>query len=155
MNQYDEEILNTFNECYPFERYIFTNPVKINELFDDLYITEIFVPSTEIKPIVSENGQYIGSTNINEDDIYVKVKGCAGEMRLSYFDFSDTIRENIRDNFIDDFGPYNWEMFYVESEDKSELAEKIKEQQNIIVSKYGHCTIKENVKIESVVDLCV
>ena len=47
----DKEFINTFNEYYPFERYIVKEPKKINYLFDDVLLTELFVPSTEIKPV--------------------------------------------------------------------------------------------------------
>ena len=46
MNNYDKEFLNTFNECYPFERYIIKEPKSIGNLFDDAVLTEIFVPHT-------------------------------------------------------------------------------------------------------------
>lgn len=29
----DKEFIDTYNECYPFERYIVRNPEKINDLF--------------------------------------------------------------------------------------------------------------------------
>ena len=49
---YDNDFINTFNEYYPFERYIVKEPKKINYLFDDVLLTELFVPSTEIKPCI-------------------------------------------------------------------------------------------------------
>ena len=55
MADYDKEFVNTFNEYYPFERYIVKEPKKINYLFDDVVLTELFIPSTEIKPCVDEN----------------------------------------------------------------------------------------------------
>jgi hypothetical protein len=44
----DKEFIDVFNEYYPFERYILKNPKSIENLFDDLLLTEIFVPKTEI-----------------------------------------------------------------------------------------------------------
>ena len=48
----DKEFIDTYNEYYPFERYIVKNPEKINYLFDDALLCELFIPSTEIKPII-------------------------------------------------------------------------------------------------------
>lgn len=106
---YDEEFINTFNECYPFERYIVKEPKPIGNLFDDALLLEIFVPETEIKPIFNDNGSFNRYTHINNDSVYVKIKGKAGEMRIGYFDFESHIRENIRDIFIEDLGEYEYE----------------------------------------------
>ena len=48
----DKDFINIFNEFYPFERYIVRTPKSIEPVFDDLILTEIFVPKTEIKPII-------------------------------------------------------------------------------------------------------
>lgn len=50
----DKEFIGTYNEYYPFERYIVKNPKKINYLFDDAILCELFIPSTEIKPIIHD-----------------------------------------------------------------------------------------------------
>ena len=72
MTDYDIDFMNEFNEYYPFERYIVKEPKQINYLFDDVVLTELFVPSTEIKPLVDENGVFLhGFTKINNDDIYM------------------------------------------------------------------------------------
>ena len=42
MSNYDEEFINTFNEHYPFERYIVKEPKKINYLFDDVDVVSTF-----------------------------------------------------------------------------------------------------------------
>lgn len=143
MNDYDKEFLNVFNEYYPFERYILKNPKSIGNLFDDLLLTEIFVPKTEITPILSDEGSLVTFTKINSDDIYVKVKGCAGEMRIGYFDFAEHIRENIRDIFKEDIGDYAYECLYVSYEDCSDLKKELELQQKLIVTKYGRCRVKE------------
>ena len=141
MSNFDEEFLSVFNEYYPYERYIIENPKPIGNLFDDLLLTEIFIPKTEIKLIVDEDGtDYF--TKINSDDVYVKVKGCAGEMRIGYFDFAYNIRQNIRDIFCEDFGAYEYECLYVEYEDLSQLKNKLEFQKELIISKYGECNIK-------------
>lgn len=105
---YDEEFLNVFNEYYPFERYIFKTPKSLGLTFDDIFITELFVPYNEIKHVLNENGSIISFTNICKDEIYVKVVGNAGDMRIGYYDFNDHIRENIRYAFISDFGDYEY-----------------------------------------------
>lgn len=149
VNNYDERFLSVFNEYYPFERYIFNTPRVINDLFDDIVLTEIFVPYTEIKPICNpDTGDFMFSTTINKDEVYVKVRGKAGEMRLGYFDFAERIRENIRDVFIKDFGQYNYESLYVnhEEDDNSELEQLLKDQYNKIFNKYGKYDIKKTVR---------
>ena len=103
----DEQFLSTFNEDYPFERYIFKEPKSLGNLFEDLVVTELFIPETEIKPMLDTNGNFIGCTEIPHDEIYIKVKikdSC--EFRLGYFDFDDYTRENIRINLYIDFGKY-------------------------------------------------
>ena len=102
----EEEFINTFNEYYPFERYIFKEPKKINSLFDDLLLTELFIPSTEIKPITDDNGELITHTSVPTDEIYVKCKVNGNEIRLSYFDFASHIREDIRWDITQDFGEW-------------------------------------------------
>mgnify|MGYP006864369741 CR=1 FL=1 len=116
---YDINFINSFNEYYPFERYIVKNPKKINYLFDDVLLCELFIPSTEIKPIMHE-GDFVGFTQINDDDIYIKLKTSAGEIRMAYYDFNDHIREEIRRIIISDFGAYEWESLYVEHEEDDE-----------------------------------
>ena len=69
----EEYFISVFNERYPFERYIFKKPVKINSLFDDLLVTELFIPSTEIKPILDGTGSLMTFTEVPHDEIFVKV----------------------------------------------------------------------------------
>lgn len=145
---YDKDFIDTFTEYYPFKRYIITEPKSIDNLFDDAILLEIFIP-TEIKPIVENDGKSTKYwTKINTDDIYVKIKGPAGVMRMGYFDFETHIRENIRHIFYEDFGSYEWQSLYVEYEDKSDyddLKEKLLEQKELITEEYGKCEIKENI----------
>ena len=96
----EKEFIDTFNENYPFERYIFKEPKKINSLFDDLLLTELFIPCTEIKPITNDNGELITHTRVPTDEIYVKCKVNGNEFRLSYFDLASHIREDIRWNMV-------------------------------------------------------
>ncbi|MBS7257910.1 MAG: hypothetical protein KIG63_05610 [Methanobrevibacter sp.] len=49
-------------------------PKLIGNLFDDAYLTEIFVPNTKIEPILDDNGNYITSTKINSDEVYVRLR---------------------------------------------------------------------------------
>lgn len=148
MREYDEEFLNVFNEYYPFERYIFSTPKSLGMIFDDILITEIFVPYIEIKPILNDDGSLISHTKINPEDIYVKVKGNAGEMRICYFDFNDHVREEIRNIFILDFGDYEYESLYVdhEDDDNSTLIAVLNRQKMLIKEKYGICNIKKAVR---------
>lgn len=141
---YDKNFINTFNGYYPFERYILKEPKQVNSLFDDVLLTEIFIPSTEIKPITDDNGNLITFTEVPEDEIYVKLKGPGGEFRMSYFDFADHIREEIRYSVILDFGQYEWECLYVDHEDDDdELKEALQIQKDKIIEKYGSCEIKK------------
>ncbi len=145
---YDDNFLNIFNECYPFERYIFREPKSIGITFEDIVLIELFVPYTEIKPIINENGSLITFTRINKSEVYVKVRGNAGEMRFGYFDFSEPVREEIRTAFIVDFGEYNYESLYVdhEGDDNSDLKNLLGEQAKLIRAKYGECKIKKALR---------
>lgn len=147
----EEYFISVFNERYPFERYIFKEPVKINALFDDLFLTELFIPSTEIKPILDSTGDLMGFTEIPLNEIYVKVKGKFGEARLSFFDFADDIREEIRYSLIMDFGQYEWESLYVQGDDDDDemLKDAIEGQRVLIEKKYGVCNIKENISLNN------
>lgn len=146
MNSYDREFLNIFNEAFPFERYIVKEPKPIGNLFDDAVLTEIFVPYTEIKPIVSDDGCFIAHTQINPNDVYIKIKGNAGEMRFGYFDFEEHIREQIRYIMIEDFGNYEYECLYVDREDLTDLKKELEIQKNLIQEKYGECKIKKSIR---------
>ena len=148
MNNYDKKFLNTFNECYPFERYIIKEPKSIGNLFDDAVLTEIFVPYTEIKPVVDDNGELISFTIFNQNDVYVKLRTIAGEIRFGYFDFADYIREEIRNIFVEDFGEYEYECLYVDHEDEgnASLIEALNIQKALIKEKYGECHIKTSLR---------
>jgi hypothetical protein len=157
----DKEFINTFNEYYPFERYIVKNPQRINYLFDDVLLTELFIPSTEIKPVVYEGG-FTDFTRINDDEIYIKLK-CKSEcddnwfeFRMAYYDFDDHIREEIRGIIISDFGAYEWESLYVEHEeddDFNDLKDALKIQKKLIEDKYGVCNVKDNFIIEDTINI--
>ena len=151
---YNEDFINTFNEYYPFERYIVKEPKRVNYLFDDVVLTELFIPSTEIKPLVDENDKFQGFTKINDDEIYVKLKCKDVEFRMAYFDFDEHIREEIRHIIYNDFGQYEWECLYVDHEDsEEELKEALQIQKNKIIEKYGSCEIKESCIITDTINL--
>ena len=141
----DREFINVINEYYPFERYIVKSPKSLDPTFDDLILTELFVPKTEIKPII-HNDKLVCFTGVKHDEIYVKVKGVAGEMRIGYFDFAPHIREAIRSIVITDFGPYEWQSLYVEGEDEElpKLEKVLSEQKALIEKKYKECVIKDD-----------
>ena len=154
MRDYNEDFLGTFNEYYPYERYIMKVPHKLTYLFDDCLLTEIFIPSTEITPTVV-NGQVFWN-NIEKDDVYVKVKGPAGEMRIAYYDFAEHVREEIRNAVPEDFGDCEWESLYVEHEDPQEvkaLKDALDKAKERIIEKYGVCNVKPNFKITSTKEL--
>ena len=143
-----EEFVNVFNEYYPFERYIVKTPKSFVYLFDDAQLTEVFVPSTEIKPIVID-GQFVGHTKVPTDEIYIKVKGPAGEMRFALFDFADVVIEDIMWIVISDFGGYEWEGLYVDHEgDNEDLKNALLEQKRLIEEKYGEYTVKDTINAE-------
>lgn len=147
----DKDFIETFNEYYPFERYIVKNPEKINYHFDDVLLCEFFIPSTEIKPVILEE-EFVGFTQINDGDIYVKLRTLAGEFRMAYYDFNDHVREEIRRIIISDFGGYEWESLYVEHGDE-ELAKALQTQKTLIEEKYGVCSIKKNFMIEDTITI--
>lgn len=153
MNDYDTRFLNTFNESYPFERYIFRNPKPIGTFFDDVLLSEIFVPNTEIEPILGDNGELICFTRINPNEVSVKLLTKAGDIRFGYFDFSEPVRENIRDIFMDDFGGYAYECMYVDHEDFEDLARKLHDQKALITEKYGACPVKRENYVTSRIKL--
>lgn len=143
----DEEFINVINDYYPFERYIVKTPKPINYLFNDLLLIELFVPNTKIEPILYDNNgtkDILTWTEVDKDEIYVKVKGVAGEARLAYYDFAEHIREEIRGIIIEDMGGFNWQSLYVEDEDTLDLEEMLNEQRTLIESKYGECSIKKD-----------
>lgn len=157
----DKEFINTFNEYYPFERYIVKEPKRINYLFDDVLLTELFIPSTEIKPVMHE-GEFIGFTRIDDDEIYIKLickDECNDnwvEFRMAYYDFNNHIREEIRHIIISDLGDYEYESLYVEHEgddECNELKKALQIQKKLIEDKYGVCNIKDNFMIKSTIDL--
>lgn len=151
----DKDFISTFNEYYPFERYIVKNPEKINYLFDDALLCELFIPSTEIKPIMHE-GDFVGFTSINDEEIYVKLKTSAGEIRMAYYDFNDHIREEIRRIIISDFGGWEWESLYVECDEgeyNEDLAQALKLQHTLVKDKYGVCSMKDNFIIDDTIIL--
>ena len=143
-----EEFVNVFNGYYPFERYIVKTPKSIVYLFDDAQLTELFMPSTEIKPIVLD-GKFMGFTKFPKNEIYVKVKGTAGEMRFALVDFADSVIEDIMCIVISDFGGYEWESLYVDHEgDNEDLKTALFEQKRLIEEKYGECGIKDTINAE-------
>lgn len=147
INDYDKEFLNVFNGYYPFERYILKNPKPIGNLFDEALLEEIFIPQTEIKPVLGDDGsELISFTSIDKDEIYIKIKTAAGVIRLGYFDFNQAIRENIRNIIIDDFGQYEWEGLFVDHEDLGKLQEIILEQKYLIEQKYTLCNVKNTIR---------
>lgn len=143
---YDNDFIDVFNSYYPFERYIVKNPRPIGCRFDDVFLGEIFIPSTEITLEQSDMGNGYWR-DVDDDEIYVKLKGNAGEIRLGYFDFKSHIRENIRAIIYEDFGSYEWQSLYIEYEDKDDyqsLLETLNTQYKLIKEKYGECNIKPN-----------
>ena len=147
----DKKFIDTFNECYPFERYIVKNSKKINYLFDDAILCELFIPSTEIKPIIHD-GEFVGHTQVNDNGIYIKIKTSAGEIRMAYYDFNDHIREEIRNIIISDFGRYEWECLYVDYEDVDDLEIALEIQKKLIEEKYGVCNIKDDFIKENTIE---
>lgn len=153
----ENEFINTFNTHYPFERYIFKNPVQVNSLFDDLVVVELFIPSTEIKPVFDDEGRLYTFTRIPTDEIYVKLrnKNCQGTFRLAYFDLSESIREDIEYYMVRDFGDYAWECLYVQFDDNSlnDLREALQIQKTLIENSYGICNIKPSCITEDTINL--
>ena len=138
MSTEDKRFINIFNEYYPFDRYIIEEPKSIEPTFDDLYLTEVFVPKTEIKPI-TYNSNFICYTEVNKNEIFIKVKCKAEEFRIGYYDFADNIRRSIINIVIEDFGEYEWECLYCQDEDTEypELQSAINRQEALIEAKYN------------------
>jgi hypothetical protein len=159
---YDYEFINTFNDFYPYDRYIVKEPKQINYLFDDVILTEIFIPATEIKLYIDDEGGYHGHSEVPDDEIYIKLK-CKNEcddnwseFRMAYSDFNEHIREEIRCIILKDFGGYEWQSLYVEYEEEyeyDELKDALKLQKQLITEKYGICNIKEYFNIEHTIEM--
>ena len=147
------DFINTFNEYYPFERFIFSKPKQINYLFDDVMITELFIPSTEIKPVTDDDGNYICHSKIDLMTIYVKLEVSGKSFRMALYDFSDDIISNILNAVIRDFGGWAWESLYCETEDDSDLKEALFKQREMITQKYGKCKIKDNFIIGDTINI--
>lgn len=156
MSNSDEQFINTFNDYYPFERLIIKEPKQINYLFDDVLLTEIFIPNTEIKPIFDDKGEYVCHTEICSDEIYIKLKCGENEFRMAYYDFDEHIREEIRYIIHTDFGDYEWQSLYLAYEEEyeyDELKDALKLQKQLITEKYGVCNIKENFNITDTIKM--
>lgn len=150
----DKEFIDEFNEYYPFERYIVKEPKKINYLFDDTLLTEIFIPGAEITPVMDEkSGRLLGFTSVAGDKIYIKLKCGEVEWRMAYYDFAEHIREEIIYIIMEDFGEAEWEDLYVEKEDYSDLKQALELQKGLIIGKYGECKIKDNFSITHTIKL--
>lgn len=152
----EDSFINLFNENYPFERYILKTPVRINALFDDLLLTEIFVPETEIRPIIDENKHLVKYTEVPRNEIYVKVKSKHHHqsMRLAFYDFSEEIREEIEYAMIKDFGQYEWECLYIDFDAPlNDLQKALQTQYSLIKAKYGNCDIK-NITCVNTLEIC-
>lgn len=142
MEDFDEEFLMTFNEFYPFEKYIVKNPKRIND--DGALLTEIFVQKTKTDTDLDSDENFL-CRKYSDTNFYIKVKGDAGEMRFSYFDFAPHIREEIRRVFIEDFGQYNYDSLYFDNGDDEEnqsLSEELDYQRKLITDKYGEFVAK-------------
>lgn len=148
-----EEFVMEFNTYYPFERYIFNEPRSLGNVFDDAVVSEVFVPSTEIKPQFDRNGKFFGYNGIANDEVYIKLKTSVGEMRIGYYDFAEHIREDIRWNVFNDFGGCEWEGLYVEHDDNTDLKIALMKQKSMIEKKYGECKIKSNFQITDTINL--
>lgn len=150
----NSDFISEFNEYYPFERYIMKTPVSINYLFDDVKLTELFIPSTEIKPVVDEETkEFLYNTSVNNDEIYIKLKCKDVEFRLALFDLDEQIVNDITFYVRDDFGAMEWQDLYVENEDFEDLKEALETQRELIVKKYGDCKIKDNFIITDTLNL--
>lgn len=111
---------------YPFERYIFEEPQLLDEVFGDVFVTEIFESSAELK-------QDLDVWKHRPEDLHIKIKGADGsELRLPYLTFSTKSRKRIRDIFRNDHG-----------ESALDNLEKIKRQKTLITQKYGTCKVKD------------
>lgn len=138
---YDIHFINIINEFYPFDRYILIEPVQVNCLFDDVYLTEMFIPSVESK-------------KMDYDKIYVKLQCNNIEFRMAYYDFNDHIREGIRDAIRFDIGTSAWEDLYVEHEEYPyELIDMLKTQKVLITDKYGKCSVKDSFILSDIIKM--
>lgn len=152
----EEEFINIFNNNYPFDKYILKNPVPINSRFDDLLLTEIFVPETHIKPILNDEGKFMYWSEMPWNEIYIKCKTKNSEpFRLAFYDFAEDVRDEIEWAMIKDFDPYAWECLYIEFDEPSEdiLLQNLQIQYNLIKLNYGECKIKD-IECINTLEIC-
>lgn len=148
MNESDKMFFEIFNNYYPFESYIVKEPKPINRLFDNVQLLEIYIPKTDIIPLLDDNGNLITFTRNRkiDEDILIKLKGPAGEFKLAYMDFNEHVRETIREIIIKDFGDCEWQSLYIDcgdEEDNNQLEKALQVQRELIEKEYGFCYTKE------------
>ena len=150
-----DEFVNQFNSYYPFEQYIMQTPKQINSLFDDVLLTELFIPDTEIKPITHEGKFYGEFTKVNWQEVYLKLQCKGVEFRMSFYDFDENIQEEIGWAVIQDFDPYSWDCLYIEFDDDTleMLKQSLQIQYDSIKAKYGECKVKEYFKMTETLNL--
>lgn len=122
-----DEFLKIFNNYYPFERYLFFTPLKYTKT---MYVTEIHVKE---KP----------EATFDREGVLITLKTPQGELEFSYFAFSDDLQGVIYSGFRLDLGYREFEMLCTEKGCEKELGEKLTQQYNLIMQKYGECHIKE------------
>ncbi len=148
MKNPDEEFIEIFNNYYPFVKYILKVPKSLGFIYDDCVLTELFIPYFEAKPVLDRNGDLSYFTKRNYEELYCKIQGPAGEMRIAYLDFGEHIQETIRFMVIQDLGPENWQSLYVEYDENDyskELESELRLQKKLIQDKYGSVDIKDNI----------
>lgn len=130
MNTYEEQFIGTLVYGYPFERYMFKNPQPLNTAFSDAFLTEIFIPTY----------------SKSYDEVYVKIAGKknVGEITIGYSDFDESIRNTIRDMFVENIGANAYQGLYTDDEEcVAELKERLNEQKILIKREYGECVIRD------------
>ena len=133
--EYDEDFLSLFNYHYPLERYIFEKPMSLGLDFDDVQLMEIFVPDTEIKPIIVD-GQG------NKQMIADRVGQIRAQISTTTSDFD---KEKLQERLAKLAGGDYFQYLYIDSEDEEidkEVAKVLIKQYKLNIEKYGSCKIK-------------
>lgn len=120
----------TLVKHYPFNRYIFRKPVKLDLLpvKNGPALSEICFLSAEI------------GIAYNNETLCVKFIGNSEEMLFPLCDFDEDIQFVIANTFIEDFGNEAYECLGCDS--TALLKPKFLEQQELITQKYGCCLIR-------------
>lgn len=124
-----DEFVKTMDTYYPLEKYVFSKPKRL----DGKTLTRL------MKDIHYKK----------DGNLWLTIKGGAGEVSMMYDEFSDYYKRFIREALVEDFGADNWQALYTETEDDTQLREALRRQVEAITEKDGDCRAREDAPEET------